>query len=146
MQANQVAVAASTLVTSMKHVVYNIYLYVYIFIYIYIYNCKLINPCNAYNINQDSGAWVLIFEGFWVLTWVFEWCRIHIKTVFAQHPQPFPPRFSQEIPETPQNRRKPPISWENLGEPGRTWRTWEDLGGNSWDWGFLRRAWESCKS
>ena len=109
---------------------------IYIYICIYIYNCKLINPCNAYNINQDSGAWVLIFEGFWVLTWVFEWCRIHIKTVFAQHPHPFPPRFSQEIPETPQNRRKPPISWENLGEPGRTWRTWEDLGGNSWELGI----------
>ena len=45
----------------------------------------LINPCNAYNINQDSGAWVLIFEGFWVLKLVFEWCRIHIKTVLAQH-------------------------------------------------------------
>ena len=51
--------------------------------YIYIY--ILINPCNAYNINQDSGAWVLIFEGFWVLKWVFEWCRIDIKTVLAQH-------------------------------------------------------------
>ena len=49
--------------------------------YIYIY----INPCNAYNINQDSGAWVLILEGFWVLKLVFEWCRIHIKTVLAQH-------------------------------------------------------------
>ena len=24
----------------------------------------LINPCNAYNINQDSGAWILIFGGF----------------------------------------------------------------------------------
>ena len=46
---------------------------------------SLINPCNAYNINQDSGAWVLIFEGFWVLKLVFEWCRIHIKTVLAQH-------------------------------------------------------------
>ena len=45
----------------------------------------LINPCNAYNINQDSGAWVLILEGFWVLKLVFEWCRIHIKTVLAQH-------------------------------------------------------------
>ena len=61
--------------------------YWYIFIYsdglfhVYI----LINPCNAYNINQDSGAWVLILEGFWVLKLVFEWCRIHIKTVLAQH-------------------------------------------------------------
>ena len=45
----------------------------------------MINPCNAYNINQDSGAWVLILEGFWVLKLVFEWCRIHIKTVLAQH-------------------------------------------------------------
>ena len=45
----------------------------------------LINPCNAYNINQDSGAWVLILEGFWVLKLVFEWCRVHIKTVLAQH-------------------------------------------------------------
>jgi hypothetical protein len=55
------------------------YLYIYIIIYI------LINPCNAYNINQDSGARVLILEGFWVLKLVFEWCRIHIKTVLAQH-------------------------------------------------------------
>ena len=45
----------------------------------------MINPCNAYNINHDSGAWVLIFDGFWVLKLVFEWCRIHIKTVLAQH-------------------------------------------------------------
>ena len=45
----------------------------------------MINPCNAYNINQDSGARVLILEGFWVLKLVFEWCRIHIKTVLAQH-------------------------------------------------------------
>ena len=45
----------------------------------------LINPFNAYNINQDSGAWVLILVGFWVLKLVFEWCRIHIKTVLAQH-------------------------------------------------------------
>ena len=83
-----------------------------------------------------------------MLKLVFEWCRIHIKTVFAQHYslvvfytillwftyawfiqenpvqvgpgppksaqvlpgpgnlQPFPPRFSQEFPEVPQNRRK----------------------------------------
>ena len=46
----------------------------------------MINTCNAYyNVNQDSGAWVLIFEGFWVLKLVSEWCRIHIKTVLAQH-------------------------------------------------------------
>ena len=54
-------------------------------IYLSIYLSNLINPCNAYNINQDSRAWVLILEGFWVLKLVFEWCRIHIKTVLAQH-------------------------------------------------------------
>ena len=50
-----------------------IYIYTYVYVYIYIwYMCVymylnvsiyiyiLINPCNAYNINQDSGAWVLI--------------------------------------------------------------------------------------
>ena len=120
-----------------------------------------------------------------MLKLVFEWCRVHIRTVFAQHPQPFPPRFSQEIPEIPQNRRKEhpgsprksrkhnKIAENNTqvlpGNPGNTTksqkitprfsqeipethkiagnhqfpvRTWEDLGGNSWDWGFVRRAWD----
>ena len=118
--------------------------------YTHLYVDKPFNDFNAFNIKQDSGAWVLIFEGFWVLKMVFEWCRIHIKMVFAQHyslvvfypillwfkyalfiqanpvqvgpgppksaqvlpgprpgiPQPSPPRFSEKIPETPQNRRK----------------------------------------
>ena len=118
--------------------------------YTHLYVDKPFNDFNTFNIKQDSGAWVLIFEGFWVLKMVFEWCRIHIKMVFAQHyslvvfypillwfkyalfiqanpvqvgpgppksaqvlpgprpgiPQPSPPRFSEKIPETPQNRRK----------------------------------------
>ena len=45
----------------------------------------LINPFNAYNTNRDSGAWVLIFEGFWVLKFNFLMGGMHIKTVFAQH-------------------------------------------------------------
>ena len=61
------------------------YLRTYACMHLSIYLSNLINPCNAYNINQDSGAWVLILEGFWVLKLVFEWCRIHIKTVLAQH-------------------------------------------------------------
>ena len=122
--------------------------------------------------NQDSGAWVLIFDGFWVLKLVFEWCRIRIKTVFAQHYSlavfypilpwftyawfiqanpiqvgPGPPKSAQEIPNrfhpgSPKKSRKPYKIAENTTQV----RTWENLGGNSWDWGFLRRAWESCKS
>ena len=80
--------------------------------------------------------------------------------------QKITPNFSQEISEPPHNRRNhyfPGRTWENLGEPGRTWGnlgepggtwgTWENLGEpggtwveTSWEWGFLRRAWESCKS
>ena len=63
----------------------SIYLSIFLSKYLSIYLSILINPCNAYNINQDSGAWVLIFEGFRVLELVFEWCRIDIKTVLAQH-------------------------------------------------------------
>ena len=37
--------------------------------------------------------------------------------------QKITPRFSQEIPENPQNRRKSRISWEDLGGPG-----WKQLG------------------
>ena len=86
--------------------------------------------CGTTGINQDSGAWVLIFEGFWVLKFVFEWCRIHIKTVFAQHSprksgnptksQKITPRFSQEIPETPTKS----LEISNFpGEPGELGRT-----------------------
>ena len=76
-------------------------------------------------INQDSGAWVLIFEGFWLLKLVFEWCRIHTKTVFAQHS----PRKSRKPHKKAENNTKvlpgnpgnPYKTWENLGEPRRTW-------------------------
>ena len=47
------------------------------------YNLK--NPYNAYNINQDSGAWVLIFVVSWVLKRGFQWCMIHIKMGFSQY-------------------------------------------------------------
>ena len=76
---------------------------------------------NAYNINQDSGAWVLILEGFWVFKWVCNGVRSASPTV-----------STQVLPGNPGNP-----------EPGRTW---EGLGGDSWDWGFLMRDWESCKS
>ena len=69
--------------------------------------------CGTTGINQDSGAWVLIFEGFWVLKFVFEWCRIHIKTVFAQH--------------SPRKSRKPHKIAENNtqvlpGNPGNPYK------------------------
>ena len=101
------------------------YCWLMLALYIYI----LINPCNAYNINQDSGAWVLILEGFWVLKLVFEWCRIHIKTVLATPVQvgPGPPKSAQVNPNLqvlPGSPRKLVIFCvfvgfrDFLGEPG----------------------------
>ena len=107
------------------------YCWLMLALYIYI----LINPCNAYNINQDSGAWVLILEGFWVLKLVFEWCRIHIKTVLATPVQvgPGPPKSAQVNPNLqvlPGSPRFSQVSQEISdflrfcgfpGFPGRTW-------------------------
>jgi hypothetical protein len=102
----------------------------------------LINPFNAYNTNWDSGAWVLIFEGFWVLKIAFLLWRMHIKTVFAQHYSlvvfypiqlwftyawfiqtntvqvgPRPPKSAQVLPGPP--RKSPTDSTQVLpGNPG----------------------------
>ena len=50
---------------------------------------------------------------------------------------PGPPKSAQEIPN-----RSPKKSWKphKIAENTTQVRTWENLGGNSWDWGFLRFA------
>ena len=41
-------------------------------------------PCNAYNVNLDSGDWVLILVVFWVLKVAFQWGMMQIKMGFCQ--------------------------------------------------------------